>query len=402
MPRCPVQLALLTFWRNLTTTHPRPQSPPTPQRLLLACSAGGDSVALTHAAAHLHRHNVLPAELRVAHVHHHLRGPDADADAQAAATLADTLGLPFHLLHLDSDALRAASNLESAARDARYAALAGLCRPGDAVWTAHHADDQAETVQMRIARGTGWRGASGMQPRSYAPVWPALAGVTLVRPALRLSRDELQPSLGKLEPIADPSNENTDFERIRVRKALSRDPSRRAQFLELSDKLAAGRVAERERLAAVLDGHAMTHEGQLSLRSLAPLDALATLAPIVGGQQGPVDRSRLRAGREALKSGAPVALGGGCIGDWDGEQLVLSRDPVAMTGRSDGGLVPTAERLEIGPEPQVWDGRFLISGESGVVNPERRGRHVGFRILFGRDVRVRNLVAERIQHSCAP
>ena len=167
MPRCPVQLALLTFWRNLTTTHPRPQSPPTPQRLLLACSAGGDSVALTHAAAHLHRHNVLPAELRVAHVHHHLRGPDADADAQAAATLADTLGLPFHLLHLDSDALRAASNLESAARDARYAALAGLCRPGDAVWTAHHADDQAETVLMQLLRGTAPPGPRGIRPTRH-------------------------------------------------------------------------------------------------------------------------------------------------------------------------------------------------------------------------------------------
>ena len=365
------------------------------QPYALAFSGGGDSLAL------LARLRGDPLLHGVLHVDHGLRD-GSDAEAEQARKLAARLDRAVSVLRWDPGEID--SGLQEKARQARYALMGKWCRDKGITQlvTAHHADDQAETVQMRIARGTGWRGASGMQPRSYAPVWPALAGVTLVRPALRLSRDELRQSLGKLEPIADPSNENTDFERIRVRKALSRDPSRRAQLLELSDKLAAGRVAERERLAAVLDGHAMTHEGQLSLRSLAPLDALATLAPIVGGQQGPVDRSRLRAGREALKDGAPVALGGGCIGDWDGEQLVLSRDPVAMTGRRDGGLEPTAVRTDITPEPTVWDGRFLVSGTSGVINPERHGRHVGFRILFGRDVRVRNLVAERIRHAVQP
>ncbi len=358
----------------------------------LAFSGGGDSLAL------LARLRSDPLLRGVLHVDHGLRD-GSDQEAERARKLAAKLDRAVSVLRWEHDGVE--TRIQERAREARYGLMGAWCRAKGITQlvTAHHADDQAETVQMRIARGSGWRGASGMRPRAYAPVWPALAGVTLVRPALGLSRVELRSSLGKLRPIEDPSNENADFERIRVRRELADDPERRAVLLSLADKMAAGRETERARLRDVLEGHTMTHEGQLSLATLAPLDALSTLVPIVGGQQGPVDRSRLRAAREQLKEGAPVALGCGTIGEWDGARLTLSRDPVAMSGRRDGGLEATAVRTDITPEPVVWDGRFLISGRSGVINPERRGRHVGFRILFGRDVRVQNLVAERIAHA---
>ncbi len=365
------------------------------QPYALAFSGGGDSLAL------LARLKSDPLLRGVLHVDHALREGSA-AEAERARKLAGKLDRAvsvFRWEHGDID-----SGVQQQAREARYGLMGAWCRAKGITQlvTAHHADDQAETVQMRIARGSGWRGASGMSARQYAPVWPALAGVTLVRPVLGLSREELRGSLGKLEPIEDPSNQNSDFERIRVRRELAGDPERRAVLLSLAEQMAAGRETERVRLRAVLDGHSMTHEGQLSLSALAPLDALSTLVPIVGGQQGPVDRSRLRAARERLIDGTPVAMGCGTIGEWDGARLTLSRDPVAMTGRRDGGLQATAVRTDITPEPTVWDGRFLISGRSGVINPERRGRHIGFRILFGRDVRVRNLVAERIAHAAEP
>ena len=358
----------------------------------LAFSGGGDSLAL------LARLKSDPLLRGVLHVDHGLRD-NSDQEAERARKLAAKLDRAVSVLRWEHDGVE--TRIQERAREARYALMGAWCRAKGITQlvTAHHADDQAETVQMRIARGSGWRGASGMRPRAYAPVWPALAGVTLVRPALGLSREALRRSLGKLRPMEDPSNENADFQRIRVRRELADDPERRAVLLSLADKMAAGRETERARLRDVLEGHTMTHEGQLSLATLAPLDALSTLVPIVGGQQGPVDRSRLRAARETLLEGAPIALGCGTIGEWDGARLLLSRDPVAMSGRRDGGLTATAVRTDIKPDPVVWDGRFLVSGRSGVINPERRGRHVGFRILFGRDVRVHNLVAERIAHA---
>ena len=85
------------------------------------------------------------------------------------------------------------------------------------------------------------------------------------------------------------------------------------------------------------------------------------------------------------------------MAQWDGEILTLSRDPVAITGRKDRRLAPKAVPMAITGEPFIWDGRFLIHGAAGQIHPERRGAHVGFRILYGRGVRVENLVKARLE-----
>ena len=146
---------------------------------LVACSAGVDSSALAIALS-----VVRPAPV-IGHVVHDLRDrPDALADRDAARALAERLGLAF----VEAEALVRAKkgNLEGAARRARYDALAELARANGCryIATAHHADDQLETVLMRLIRGSGPRGMGGIRAVR------SLGDVSVVRPMLGMSRDD--------------------------------------------------------------------------------------------------------------------------------------------------------------------------------------------------------------------
>jgi tRNA(Ile)-lysidine synthase len=363
--------------------------PPDGTSFALAFSGGGDSLALLQ---HLKNHKGLKAVL---HVDHGLRDESAE-DAVCAGELVKTLGHDLTVLRWVSEG--STSGLQEKARNARYGLMGTYCRKHDisALLTAHHADDQAETVLMRVQRESGWRGAAGIRPRRYAPVWPELAGVTLYRPALNVSRDDLRANLGSLDPIEDPSNSNTDFTRVRARQELAVNPQLTQDMLELSAEMTLGIRAEIDRIGTELRGYHLTHEGQFSVPRLIGAPALALIAPIIGGQSGPANRMRIAEKLEPLALGEAVPIGGGCIGQWDGEILTLSRDPVAISGRRQGRVLPTAMPIQIVPEPFVWDGRFLVSGSAGQLHPERRGPHVGFRVLYGRGVRVRNLVKDRL------
>ncbi|MGJ8559844.1 MAG: tRNA lysidine(34) synthetase TilS [Litorimonas sp.] len=355
----------------------------------LAFSGGGDSLALLQ---ELRSHAGLKAVL---HVDHGLR-EGSDSEAQRAAELAKSLGHDLIILTWEPEG--STSGLQEKARQARYGLMGDYCRTHDipALLTAHHADDQAETVLMRVKRGSGWRGAAGIWPMRYAPVWPELAGVTLYRPAIGVSRAALRANLAALDPINDVSNIDRNFARVRARQELADHPSLTQEMLDLSDAM---RVGVRDGIARIkeeLKGYHLTHEGQLSVPRLISAPALALIAPIIGGQNGPAHRLRIADKLEPLASGEAVSIGDGCVGQWDNEILTLSRDPVAISGRRDRRLMPTAVPIHITPQPTVWDGRFLVSGSAGQLHPERRGAHVGFRVLYGRGVRVRNLVQERL------
>ena len=118
-------------------------------------------------------------------------------------------------------AVPANGNLQANARTARYQALAGwMHRDGlVALVTAHHADDQAETLLMRLNRGAGVRGLAAM--RAAVPL-PGAPGLALLRPLLGWRKQELRDIVqrAKLMAAEDPSNENAVFERVRVRQAL--------------------------------------------------------------------------------------------------------------------------------------------------------------------------------------
>ena len=364
--------------------------PPHDAPFSLAFSGGGDSLALLK---YLRDNKRLKAVL---HVDHGLREGSAK-EADRACELARFLGHSLTVLRWTPP--RGKTGLQEKARRARYGLMGDYCRAHDigALITAHHADDQAETVLMRVQRGSDWRGAAGIWPVRYAPVWPELAGVTLYRPALGISQSDLRAALGDMQPIQDPSNRNRNFARVRARQELSNNSALSEDMLALSGDMMTGLRADRTRMQTQLDGYHLTHEGQFSIPCLVDAHALSLLAPIIGGQSGPASRAGMAEKREALMSGKAVSIGNGCVGEWDGEILTLSRDPVAISGRKDRRVVPTAIPITITPDPVIWDGRFLVSGSAGQLHPESRGLHVGFRVLYGRGVRVRNLVQERLE-----
>jgi len=134
------------------------------------------------------------------------------------AGFCERLGIPHSILIAEWEQ-KPESALQERARIERYRLL-GLWakeRGISALLTAHHADDQAETLVMRLNRGSGVRGLAGMRAVRR------LDGIDLVRPLLSWRRFELERicAAAEIEPVRDPSNENESFERVRVRKALA-------------------------------------------------------------------------------------------------------------------------------------------------------------------------------------
>ncbi len=203
--------------------------------LLLAVSGGPDSVALMLLAAGWSRR---PAQMKiaVATVDHGLR-ENARQEALRVAEWADALGFEHRLLIWKGQ--KPTTRLQERARAARYSLLCSCARaitPQCAIVTAHHADDQAETILFRLTRGSGVAGLAGMDARSTRD------GVELLRPLLGVSKSALEAiCIDADHPfLRDPSNENADFARVRLR-ALS--GSLKAQGLETAALLRLGRRA---------------------------------------------------------------------------------------------------------------------------------------------------------------
>ena len=184
-------------------------------RLGLAVSGGSDSLALLLLAA-----AARPGNVEAATVDHGLRSGSRE-EAEVVADICERLGVPHAILAIEWD-LPPASAIQEQARAVRYGALArwmdelGL----KSLLTAHHLDDQAETLVMRLNRGSGVRGLGVMRPSSPLPGYPDL---TLLRPLLGWRRGELETvcSDAQLSPAIDPSNADERHERVRVRRALA-------------------------------------------------------------------------------------------------------------------------------------------------------------------------------------
>lgn len=179
----------------------------------LAVSGGPDSLALL-----LLMHEVAPRNFRVATVDHGLR-PESASEAQMVAELCAASGIAHRTLALD---LAKGSGLQERARDARYRALAEwakeTCLAG--IVTGHHADDQAETLAMRLNRGAGLRGLAGMRPVSSVP---ASTGLPLLRPLLSWRRSDLEAVVldAGIAAAQDPSNVDPAYERVRIRGVMT-------------------------------------------------------------------------------------------------------------------------------------------------------------------------------------
>lgn len=181
---------------------------------VVGVSGGADSLALLHALAA----QMPPKRLIVAHLNHGWRD-EADDDAEFVRQTAVSLHIPVHIQKLDSTT----PATEEAGRNARYRFFADIARQHGAtiVAVAHNADDQAETVLMRLLRGTGTAGLRGMQPIAPLPIDGA-DDITLVRPLLRTSRADIEAYCQQhnLHPRQDESNTDTAYLRNRIRHDL--------------------------------------------------------------------------------------------------------------------------------------------------------------------------------------
>lgn len=185
---------------------------PTGEPVGLAVSGGPDSMALMLLA-----HEGIPGRFSVASVDHGLRREGA-AEAAMVARICAERGIAHRTITL---ALPGGAGVQARAREARYAAL-GLWLQDEglgALVTAHHADDQAETLVMRLNRGAGLRGLAGMRPRTIVHG----ANLPLLRPLLGWRRSELAQVCVQagVATIDDPSNRDPRFERARLRAALA-------------------------------------------------------------------------------------------------------------------------------------------------------------------------------------
>lgn len=179
--------------------------------IVIGLSGGRDSVALLHMLAEQHSS---PHELHAVHVHHGIRGDEADGDADFCRELCARLGISYAEHRIDAPALAAenSQSLETAARLARRAILKeAAARHNAAIALAHHADDQAETVLFRLARGAA--GPRGMEPISHAE------GCTWLRPLLGCTRAQLTAWLTErgLTWRDDSTNAVADVTRNRLR-----------------------------------------------------------------------------------------------------------------------------------------------------------------------------------------
>ena len=369
--------------------------------IIVALSGGGDSVALLG----LMRAHFGGERLRALVVDHALREGSND-DARRAQGFADKIGVAAEVLTVSwPDGVKRS---QAAARAARYAIICERARELGArvIACAHTADDQIETILMRAAQGSSWRGLAGMTGFAPVPVWPEGRGMWLARPLINERRAWLRNYLGAEGAawIEDPANSNTAFERVRVRAYLAELEAGGADVVRLALLAARIRphVAALDRAAAAYLSAGAQFEGpaifvdrsawsapvpppvqELSIPASAPASipehvrrrALSALITAAAGalREPPADAierldARMQAGdfRGASLGGATIAV--------KGARLRIDRDWGALHGRADGA--PGAQRLALTPHHlTVWDGRLeLCVGETGwSVGPARGG-----------------------------
>ena len=195
-----------------------------PLRCLVAYSGGLDSHVLLHLCA---KFSKLP--VRAVYIHHGLQD-EADQWSEHCTEICKTLHVPFKTIHVDASK-RSGESPEETARKARYAALKSELEPGDCMLTAHHQDDQSETVLLQLFRGAGVAGLSAM------PVIRETNKTFHARPLLSFSRDEIHDYANEnnLKWVEDPSNTDTDFDRNLLRHDII--PVIKNRWSQLGDSL---------------------------------------------------------------------------------------------------------------------------------------------------------------------
>lgn len=211
------------FVRSLITEWRRLDLPSEGETIVVAVSGGADSVSLLLALHDLKEREKLNHRIVAAHLNHHLRGSDSDADERFVKLLAQDLGVELALGGLE---LVSGGNLEQNARVKRYRFLTETCErlKAFAVATGHTINDQAETFLMNLLRGSGPDGLAAMRPvRTLNPHAANPIPTLLVRPLLSWAKRGDTEQFCKdrgVEYRYDTMNEDTAFRRVRIRKVL--------------------------------------------------------------------------------------------------------------------------------------------------------------------------------------
>jgi tRNA(Ile)-lysidine synthase len=305
--------------------------------IVLGVSGGPDSVALMLLAAEWARARALPPPLYVATVDHGLR-KDSRGEAEMVARWAAGLGLPHAILVWEG--VKPKSRIQERAREARYDLLiAYAARIGaDHVMTAHHADDQAETILFRVLRGSGVCGLSGMASSSERN------GLILARPLLVYAKADLAALCeSNAHPFFDdPSNNDLVYARTRIRRLgglLADEGLGRAALLRLGRRAARADAALAARARAVRAGlKARREEGgfRADISALADepeeilLRFLADELKLISGGK-PLRLARLEA--LALRFGEALRAGIACTATLGGAVLRLRSDRILVIVR---------------------------------------------------------------------
>lgn len=321
---------------------------PLPNRPLgVAVSGGGDSVALLlllHKAGY---------DLRVATVDHRLR-PEAADEARGVARLCATLGVPHEIMAWQAPEFT--GNLQKAAREARRELLGAWARRHglEDIVLGHTLDDQAETVLMRLARGSGVDGLAGIAAKRCEN------GLCWHRPMLGLRRADLRAFLRQegVGWVDDPGNDDLKYDRIKARRALEILASLGVRAEGLADTAAHMRRARGALEAATLDVARrcvrISVAGEVALAGfeVAPREVqLRLLAAALGWVSGAGYRPRFAALEGLLES----CLGGQAFGKTLHGCQISRRKNAIVINREVSAAPPLAKVKDI------WDGRWKIN-----------------------------------------
>lgn len=317
-------------------------------RILVAVSGGADSTALLLGLARIAHEFGLA--IHAAHLHHGLRGQDADQDLEAVRALCRRLDVPLTAARWDCRARMARRGLSGQAglRTLRREFLAGAARSAGAavIATAHNADDQLETLLLRLARGTGLRGLSGMRPKNGP--W--------IKPLLAAPRADVEADLKAAGEAwrEDDSNRDPRYARTLVRHnvipALARAVAPHGDLTQVRAGLArravsaARELAGAERLAArtaarILERHARFRRGEIALdsRALASYPAVIqrTVLRLLFERPGHARQRLTQRHLNALQSLIATTRGGSRVDLPEGWRAVRDRGHILLRRTAD-------------------------------------------------------------------
>jgi tRNA(Ile)-lysidine synthase len=325
-------------------------------RVAVAVSGGADSVALALLADHWTR--AQGGGIVALTVDHALR-PESAAEARQVAAWMAARSIPHHILTRQGP--RPAADLQAAARNARYALLEEWCRIHGvgALLLAHHLDDQAETLLLRLGRGSGVDGLAAMAPRVEHQ------GVTLLRPLLNMPSAALKEVLARhgQDWIDDPSNDDPAYARVRLRRLAPQlaaegmtpqrlaDTARRlGRVRQALETLVSQRMTEVATLHPA--GYAIVRrEGFVDAPEEIGLRLLLRLLQAVGGAPYPPRSERSERLHRLLCGPGPVrATLAGCRIVSHGGDVLICREPARL-----------ADPVELSPgRDLLWDGRMRV------------------------------------------